>query len=86
LNKTVFDQTKTHWTSPVIDVQIAANARAASIAISGAMNPTFNLTYSANKGFGEPAAYLLALGDIKTHTVPRAWVEYFISKQSSQTL
>ncbi|KUJ08957.1 Cloroperoxidase [Mollisia scopiformis] len=65
-NKTIYDQTTSYWTGETIDIQMAANARAARIATSKATNPTFNQTYMDNKGFGEPTAYFMALG----HQVP----------------
>jgi hypothetical protein len=59
---------------------MAANARAARVATSNATNPSFNLTYIADKGFSEPAAYFFALGNRTTHNVNRTFVEYLFSK------
>ena len=81
-NKTIYRQTKSYWTSDTITTQIAAKARAGRIATSMATNPTFNLTYFNEKGYGygEPAAYLLALGNFSTHTAERSFVEYLFGK------
>ncbi|KAH8901667.1 Cloroperoxidase [Thozetella sp. PMI_491] len=75
-NQTIFDETKTHWTAENLTVEMAATARLASIAISNATNPTFNITSFSKKGFGEPAAYFLAFGDWDSHTANRSFVEY----------
>src|ERR1700742_129490 len=75
-NQTIFDETRSYWTAPVIDVQIAANARLARVHTSNATNPNFTLTTTGTQfSFGETAAYIIVLGNRTSGTVPRAWVE-----------
>jgi hypothetical protein len=72
-NQTIFDETRSYWTVPIIDVEIAAKARLARVHTSKATNPTFNLTTTGTQfSFGETAAYIIALGDRMTGTVKRA--------------
>ncbi|SPQ24500.1 692923f1-c2ab-4731-831b-ffa9d9263d66 [Thermothielavioides terrestris] len=81
-NQTVFDQTKSYWKTPIIDVQQAANARLARVLTSNATNPTFVLSQIGEAfSFGETAAYILALGDRVSGTVPRQWVEYLFENE-----
>ncbi|EXJ75405.1 uncharacterized protein A1O5_02101 [Cladophialophora psammophila CBS 110553] len=80
-NQTIFDQTRSYWTVPIIDIETAAKARLARVDTSKATNPTFNLTTTGTLfSFGETAAYIIALGDRETGTVRRAWVEYLFGK------
>jgi Peroxidase, family 2 len=80
-NQTIFDETRSYWTAPIVDVQMAANARLARVHTSNATNPTFTLTRTGLEfGFGESAAYILVLGDRVSGTVPRPWVEYLFGK------
>ncbi|KAF2102003.1 Cloroperoxidase [Rhizodiscina lignyota] len=81
-NQTIFDETRSYWTEPIIDVQMAANARLARVHTSNATNPTFMLTDLGRKfSFGETAAYILVLGDRVAGTVKRSWVEYLFEKE-----
>jgi len=81
-NQTIFDQTRSYWTAPVVDVQMAANARLARVHTSNATNPTFTLTTTGREfSFGESAAYILVLGDRVTGTVTRSWVEYLFEHE-----
>jgi hypothetical protein len=80
-NQTVFNETKSYWTTPAIDVKQAASARLARVQTSNATNPTFTLTPTGLKfGFGETSAYIIVLGDRVSGTVRRAWVEYLFGK------
>ncbi|PMD12698.1 Cloroperoxidase [Hyaloscypha hepaticicola] len=81
-NQTVFDETRSYWTAPVVDVQMAANARLARVHTSNATNPTFGFTETGQEfSFGESAAYILILGDRVSGTVPRSWVEYLFENE-----
>jgi len=80
-NQTIFDETKSYWTTPIIDVKQAASARLARVHTSNTTNPTFSLTQTGIKfSFGETSAYIIVLGDRTTGTVRRAWVEYLFGK------
>lgn len=80
-NQTIFDETRSYWIVPIIDVEIVAKARLARVHTSMATNPTFSLTKTGTQfSFGETAAYIIALGDRTLGTVRRAWVEYLFSK------
>lgn len=80
-NQTIFDQTRSYWTSPRINVTQAAHARLARVHTSNATNPTFTLTSTGLKfSFGETSAYIIVLGDRVAGTVRRAWVEYLFGK------
>ncbi|KAI9685685.1 MAG: hypothetical protein M1822_004245 [Bathelium mastoideum] len=81
-NQTIFDQTRSYWTTPLIDVQQGADARLARIRTSNATNPTFGLTQLGTAfGFGETAAYILVLGDRVSGTVNRTFVEYLFENE-----
>ncbi|KAI0136713.1 Chloroperoxidase [Xylariales sp. AK1849] len=80
-NETVFDETRSYW-SDVIDVQMAANARNGRVATSNATNPTFTLTETGEQfGYGESAAYIIALGDRDSGTVNKSFVEYLFEHE-----
>lgn len=80
-NEAVFNQTKSYWTGDIIDIQMAANARVARLMTSNLTNPEYSLS-DLGSGFsiGETAAYIGILGDKKTATVPKTWVEYLFGK------
>ncbi|RYP66388.1 hypothetical protein DL769_006050 [Monosporascus sp. CRB-8-3] len=81
-NQTVFAQTRSYWTTPIIDVQQAANARWARVETSNATNPNFTLsTLGERFSYGESAAYIVILGNKITGTVPRDWVEYLFENE-----
>jgi hypothetical protein len=77
----VFEETQSYWTGPIIDVQMAANARIARINTSNRTNPEFAFSDIAH-GFtlGESAAYIMILGDRVSGTVNKTWVEYLFGK------
>ncbi|KAI0482016.1 Cloroperoxidase [Xylariaceae sp. FL0804] len=72
-NQTIFNQTMGFWTGPVVDVQMAANARAARMMTSMLDDPAFSLSSTGSSfSVGESAAYLLVLGDNdQSRTVPK---------------
>ena len=79
-NQTIFSQTKSYFTEPVIDVQQAANARLARIATSEKDNPAFNLTITAQISPGEQALYLSAIGNVVNGLANTSWVVYFFGE------
>ncbi|KAF6816178.1 hypothetical protein CPLU01_13923 [Colletotrichum plurivorum] len=85
-NQTVYDETKSHWTSDIIDLKQAETARQARIHTSNMTNPTFSLS-ELGSGFslGETAAYIIFFGDNVTGTANRSFVEYFFENQRLPT-
>lgn len=80
-NQAIFDQTRSHWKGPFIDIKQAAAARQARVDTSNATNPTFTLTQaSLPLTFGESAAYFVVLGNKTSGIANRAWVEYFFGE------
>lgn len=83
-NQTVFDQTRSFWTDPIVDIQMGANALVARQATSKATNPTFNLSEIGTVfAYAETAAYIIVLGDKVSGTVERDMVEYLFGKSSN---
>ncbi|RYP65438.1 hypothetical protein DL771_008310 [Monosporascus sp. 5C6A] len=81
-NQTVFDQTRSYWTDPIINVQQAANALWARMETSNATNPNFTLSELGESfSYGESAGYIIVLGNKTTGTVPRDWVEYLFENE-----
>ncbi|XXH05349.1 hypothetical protein Hte_011775 [Hypoxylon texense] len=81
-NPVVFNQTKMFWTGDTITMQMAANARASRLMTSNLTNPEFSLSDTgSNFSLGESAAYVTVLGDKKSATVPKAWVEYLFENE-----
>lgn len=82
-NQKVFDQTRSFWTAPIVDIQMGANALVARQATSEATNPTFNLSEIGTIfAYAETAAYIIVLGDKIEGTVERSRVEYLFGKSS----
>ncbi|KAI1463053.1 Cloroperoxidase [Daldinia caldariorum] len=82
LNQAVFNETRSHWTGDIIDMQIAVNALLARVETSKAMNPDFTLSFRAsNFIFAENAAFIMVLGDRETMTVDKARVEYVFQNE-----
>lgn len=80
-NANIFAETQSHWHGPVINVQMAAKARAARIQSSNLTNPAFEWNEQlASFSLLETASYLVVLGDRESITVPRNRVEYLFSK------
>ncbi|KAI1770776.1 Cloroperoxidase [Hypoxylon cercidicola] len=81
-NAAVFNQTKSFWTGDIITMQMAANARASRLMTSNLTNPEFTLSDTGSTfSFGESAAYVTVLGDKKSATVPKTWVEYLFENE-----
>ncbi|KAI2467590.1 Cloroperoxidase [Annulohypoxylon bovei var. microspora] len=81
-NEAVFNQTKSFWTGDTIDVQMASNARVARLMTSNLTNPEYSLSDLGSAfSIGESAAYIAILGDKKSGTVPKTWVEYLFEKE-----
>ncbi|KAK0708506.1 Chloroperoxidase [Lasiosphaeris hirsuta] len=81
-NQSVFDETRSYWTSETIDIQMAANARMARIRTSKATNPTYKLSELGTAfSFGESVAYVVVLGNKNSGTANRSWVEYFFEHE-----
>ena len=80
-DQATFDLTKAFFTGPVIDVQMAADARKARMDASNATNPTFSLSDLGN-GFslGETAAYIFMFGDKVAGTVKTSLITYFFGE------
>lgn len=84
-NQTIFDETRSYWKWPVIDVKAAAQSRLARVETSQATNPTFTLTsLGSDFSVGETAAYILILGDRVSGTVKRSLVEYLFGMFSAR--
>ncbi|PYI07359.1 Cloroperoxidase [Aspergillus sclerotiicarbonarius CBS 121057] len=80
-NQTIFDETRSYWTTPLIDYKEAAQARLARVNTSMATNPTYSVSeIGLVFSYGETAAYMLifAEGD---GTANRTWVEYFFEHE-----
>ncbi|CAK40535.1 cloroperoxidase [Aspergillus niger] len=81
-NQTIFDQTKSYWTTPLIDMYQAAEAHEARLNTSKATNPTFNLSETGlTFSFGETAAYMIVFEDTNLGYANRSWVEYFFENE-----
>lgn len=80
-NATIFAETQSHWHGPIIDVQMAAEARAARIQSSKLTNPAFEWNENLSSfSLSETASYLVVFGDRESITAPRNLVEYLFSK------
>lgn len=80
-NEAVFNQTKSYWTGDTITIQMASNARVARLMTSNLTNPEYSLSDLGSAfSIGESAAYVAILGDKKSGTVPKTWVEYLFGK------
>ncbi|KAI2920876.1 hypothetical protein CBS147343_264 [Aspergillus niger] len=81
-NQTIFDQTKSYWTTPLIDIYEAAEAHEARLNTSKATNPDFSLSDTGIAfSFGESAAYMLAFEEDGFGYANRSWVEYFFENE-----
>ncbi|KAK4452620.1 Chloroperoxidase [Podospora aff. communis PSN243] len=81
-NQSIFDETKAHWTADTVTLQMSANARTARIKASKATNPEYSMS-NLGDGFslGESVAYVIVIGDKKTATVKRSWLEWFFQHE-----
>ncbi|KAJ8110960.1 heme-thiolate peroxidase [Nemania bipapillata] len=81
-NQTVFDQTKSYWQGPVIDINMLANSKVARQLTSKAFNPTYVFTLLTEEfSLGEVIAPIIAFGDTDNLTVNRSLVEYFFENE-----
>ncbi|KAI0133788.1 Chloroperoxidase [Xylariales sp. AK1849] len=81
-NQTIFDQTRSYWKGPIIDVKMAADARQARVNTSNSTNPTFGMSELGTEfSVGETAAYILILGNGTSGTVDKSWVEYLFENE-----
>ncbi|RAH56712.1 Cloroperoxidase [Aspergillus piperis CBS 112811] len=81
-NEKIFDQTKSYWTSPLIDIEEAAEAHEARWNTSKATNPDFNISETGTAfSFGESAAYMLAFEEDGIGYANRSWVVYFFENE-----
>ncbi|KAH7144262.1 Peroxidase, family 2-domain-containing protein [Dactylonectria estremocensis] len=70
-NETVYEETLTYFQNDTVDLKAAAAARMGRVISSTRTNPTFFLNATSEMiSLGETAAYILALGDRETGTVP----------------
>jgi hypothetical protein len=77
-----YKETKSYWTAPIVDLEMAAKARYARIQTSKATNPEYSLSEKgSNFGIGEAAAYVIILGDKVTGTVKQSLIEYFFENE-----
>lgn len=84
-NQTIFDQTRSYWTSDIIDVQQAANARLARVIDSNTTNPTYSMSDLGEAfSYGESGAYIIVLGDKTSGTVSKRVVEYLFGMHSQR--
>lgn len=81
-NQSIFDETKSHWTGEIVDLQMSANARTARIKKCKAENPEYSMS-NLGDGFslGESVAYVVLIGDKKTATVKRSWLEWLFQHE-----
>ncbi|ETS74409.1 hypothetical protein PFICI_14275 [Pestalotiopsis fici W106-1] len=85
-NQTVFDETRSYWTTPIINIEQAAAARVGRLQTSQATNPDFSLSDLGSAfSIGESAAYLFVLGDKVSYTVERSIVEYLFENERLPT-
>ncbi|KAH8662465.1 peroxidase [Xylariales sp. PMI_506] len=85
-NQTIFDETRSYWKGPIINVTEAAAARLARVETSIATNPTFSLSaLGAEFSVGETAAYIIVLGNRDSVTVQKNLVEYLFENERLPT-
>ncbi|KAK4444575.1 Chloroperoxidase [Podospora aff. communis PSN243] len=81
-NQSVFDETKSHWTDEMINIEMGAKARYARIQTSSATNPSFELSeLGSSFSFGESVAYVIVTGDKVSGTANRSWVEWLFEHE-----
>ncbi|KAJ4305766.1 hypothetical protein N0V90_001298 [Kalmusia sp. IMI 367209] len=82
-NATVFAQTQKWWTTDLITIQQAADARLARLLDSAKYNRLFALSENAgNFSYGEGAAYLMVFGDRKEGFAKKDQVTYLFEGNS----
>ncbi|KAI1385833.1 Cloroperoxidase [Hypoxylon trugodes] len=81
-NETIFEETKTYWTGPVLDANMLANGKIARQVNSKAFNPNYTFTTTMEQfSLGEVSAPIVAFGDLQAATVNRNLVEYFFENE-----
>ncbi|KAE8384144.1 Chloroperoxidase [Aspergillus alliaceus] len=81
-NQTIFDEARSYWTEPIIDLHAGARARLARINTSKATNPTFDLSGSRLRfSYAQTSTYIIVFGDRVSATVDRSWVEYLFENE-----
>ncbi|KAI1494357.1 Chloroperoxidase [Biscogniauxia mediterranea] len=78
-NQTIFDETKSYWTLPVVDLRQAALSRLARVQTSRNENPNFTL--NEQNGLTEVALFLSVIGDFTTATAIKSNLEYFFENE-----
>ncbi|KAI0595063.1 Chloroperoxidase [Biscogniauxia sp. FL1348] len=78
-NRTIFDETKSYWTSPVVDLRQAALSRLARVKTSRNEDPNFTL--NEENGLTEVALFLSVIGDFTTATAIKSNLEYFFENE-----
>ncbi|KAI9048872.1 hypothetical protein LZ554_006728 [Drepanopeziza brunnea f. sp. 'monogermtubi'] len=74
-NQSIFDVTKSYWTSDPMTVEMVANSMDARQLEMKAFNPNFTFTPASERvTFSEMAALFLVFGDIPSGTVSREFV------------
>ncbi|RAL12605.1 peroxidase family protein [Aspergillus homomorphus CBS 101889] len=81
-DQAVFDETRSYWIFPIIDIKAAATARQARINTSKANNPTHTLSSLAQAvSLAESSAYIIVFGNKWAGTVRRSLIEYFFENE-----
>ncbi|KAI1393030.1 Cloroperoxidase [Hypoxylon trugodes] len=81
-DEAVFNQTLTYFTGDIITMQMASNARVVRLLTSNLTNPEYEMSVDGEFfSLGETVAYVAVLGDKKSMTVPKNYVEYFFRNQ-----
>ncbi len=80
-NETVWAETESYFTTPMITVDQLAKARMGRLATSKKTNPEFELSWLAD-GFswGECASFFEIMADGTTGTVDKKYIDYWFSK------
>ncbi|KAF7556331.1 heme-thiolate peroxidase [Cylindrodendrum hubeiense] len=85
-NTTVYEETLTYFQTDTVDVKSAAAARMGRVLSSSRTNPEYYLNATAESiSFGETGAYILALGDFETGTVPLERVRMMFEEERLPT-
>ncbi|KAK4120772.1 Chloroperoxidase [Parathielavia appendiculata] len=81
-NQSVYDETKSYFTSETVTLEHAARARLGRIKTCQAANPTYFMSELGNAfTFGESAAYVVVFGNKTSKTVPRSWVNWLFEHE-----
>ncbi|KAL4783823.1 Chloroperoxidase [Aspergillus varians] len=85
-NATVWAETSSYFTTPMITVQQVAKARMGRLATSKATNPEFELSTLAD-GFswGECASFFEIMADGTTGTVDKRFIDYWLRNERMPT-